>query len=323
VSNPFTDAFPTKPRKAATRDPGLPADGIYPGVDFEVYHRWNAASNSRLKDMDRSPAYCLSRMTTPSDSTPAMMEGTATHAALFEPDAFESRYVVVGTCAAVKKDGAPCGNAANRVIDGEGYCGLRGHAPDGEPDPRIALTEDQADAIAARVASANALPRVARLLGALVHRELSILWTDSVTGAACKARLDGVAEVGNRRILLDAKRTKDAHPDDFPKAMLGQGIHRQLAWYAMGAAAVGLPVSDALILAMQDDAPFEAYLYRPLDVVLTYGSRENRRALDAYDECQRTGIWPAGPDKVLTVDLPEWAKQKIQAEDFNQEEDMS
>jgi hypothetical protein len=52
-------------------------------------------------------------------------------------------------------------------------------------------------------------------------------------------------------------------------------------------------------------------------------SRENRRALDAYVECQRTGIWPAGPDKVLTVDLPEWAKQKIQAEDFNQEEDMS
>ena len=92
---------------------------------------------------------------------------------------------------------------------------------------------------------------------------------------------------------------------------------------ARGAASVGEPVTDSLILAIQDDAPFETYLYRPLDAVLSFGHRENARALAAYVECQRTGIWPAGPDKVLNVDLPEWAKQKMQAEDFNQAEDVS
>lgn len=321
MSNPFTAARPAL--YAPPRDPALPKDGIYPGIPFEEYHRWNAASNSRLKDMDRSPAYCQERMTNPSESTPAQFEGTATHAALFEPKSFDARYVVVGTCAATTKAGAPCGNAANRVIDGEGYCGLRGHAPDGAPDPRIALTEEQHDAILARVASCVALPRVARLLDSLVHRELSILWTDPETGAACKARIDGLAVVGDRRILIDAKRTKDAHPDDFPKAMFNQGIHRQLAWYARGLASVGEPVTDSLVLTMQDDAPFEAYLYRPLDAVLTFGHRENARALSAYVECLRSGEWPAGPDKVLNVDLPEWAKQKMQAEDFNQAEDVS
>ena len=322
MSNPFAP-FPTKAPAPLPRDPALPKDGIYPGIPFEEYHRWNAASNSRLKDMDRSPAYCYERMTHPSESTPAQLEGTATHAALFEPEAFDARYVVVGKCSAVTKDGGPCRSSASLVIDGQGYCRVRGHAPAGAPDPRIPLTEEQHDAILARVESCVALPRVVRLLGALVHREVSILWTDPETGAACKARIDGLSVVGDRRVLLDAKRTKDAHPDDFPKAMLNQGIHRQLAWYARGMASVGEPVTDSLILAMQDDAPFEAYLYRPLDAVLTFGHRENARALAAYVECLRSGEWPAGPDKVLNVDLPEWAKQKMQAEDFNQAEDVS
>jgi len=76
-------------------------------------------------------------------------------------------------------------------------------------------------------------------------------------------------------------------------------------------------VADSVVLAVHDDAPYEAYLYRPLDAVLTFGARENGKALALYAECVRSGLWPAGPDKVLSVDLPEWAKQRMAAEDFN------
>lgn len=317
MTTPLDSFVASPPPRAAS----LPADGFYPGVDSDTYHRWDAASNSRLSDLDRSPAYCRERIDHPTVPTPALVDGAATHTVILEPALFDVRYVVAPTCVARTAKDEECGNGASLVIGGKGYCKVKGHAPAGPLDSRQVISAAVKAGIDGRLASIAKHARAAKLMASLGVSEASFIWTDAETGVPCKGRLDRLVEVAGRSVLVDVKRTRDAHPDDFSRFVMSSGVHRQLAFYRDGLRAVGKKVDDVLVLAVMDDAPYEVYLYRPLDIVIDQGRAAYRAALADYAECSRKNEWPMGTGRVLSIDLPEWAKQKIAAqtfmEDFN------
>src|SRR3954471_23326231 len=56
-----------------------PAPGVYPGTPMLDYHRWSAASNSRLTTLLRSPARLKAYLDEPDDDTNALIMGRPAH----------------------------------------------------------------------------------------------------------------------------------------------------------------------------------------------------------------------------------------------------
>ncbi len=279
----------------------LPPDGIYPGVPFAEYHKWDAASHSRLCDLARSPAYCRLRTTTPDASTTAKDSGTVVHALVLE-GTIDGRYHI--------KDYDARSTENKAKLQAAKDAGL------------LVVTPDELRDAQAIAASVLAHRRASALTAKAARREVSIVWTDPTTGIRCKARPDAMADVRGRRILVDLKRVRTAHPDDFPRGMLDLDIDSQMAWYRDGLRALGWAPDDVVIVAVLPDAPHEVWCHRLADDVLTRGVMRNEKAVKVYAECVRTGVWPGGSEDVVEADLPEWEKRRVatlmQVEQFNE-----
>ena len=48
------------------------------------------------------------------------------------------------------------------------------------------------------------------------------------------------------------------------------------------------------------------------DDVLDAARRENRRLMDTYAECKRTGVWPGYPAGINLINLPAWAQRQLE-----------
>ena len=71
-----------------------PAPGVYPGVPFDEYRSWDAASQSMLKPGRKSMAHLRHAQKFPPDATAAMRLGSFLHSFCLEPETLLSRYVV-------------------------------------------------------------------------------------------------------------------------------------------------------------------------------------------------------------------------------------
>lgn len=67
--------------------------GIEIGVSYSDYDQIPALRSHVIQDMRRSPAHCRYNLDHPAEATDAMVLGEAVHAAVLEPDRFESMYV--------------------------------------------------------------------------------------------------------------------------------------------------------------------------------------------------------------------------------------
>src|SRR5262245_29847218 len=87
---------------------------------------------STLKHMAVSAKLLKWRMEHPEPETPALVLGTAIHCAVLEPQEFQKRWIVAGSCAAIAKtSGQPCTSQGSLFLDGKWYCKVKGHAPEG------------------------------------------------------------------------------------------------------------------------------------------------------------------------------------------------
>jgi len=276
-----------------------PEPGVYDDVPAHEYHQWDAASNSRLKILrDKSPAHLRYELDNPSEQTPAMMLGEAIHMAVLETDLFTERYDTPSQCQATKKgDGERCRSTGSVRIEGRWYCGVRGHAPEGE-------AEEAARGIYRSVANH---PAGGVLIGGPTER--SIVWDDEGTGVRCKARIDvmpdGIATIG------DLKTTRDASPERFTKAVYEYGYYMQAAMYLEGAKTLGLDAEWFTIIAAEKEPPYAVAVYRVRDDAIYAGSEEIRPLLETWAECEATGNWPGYPTEAVDISLPPWSWKKI------------
>jgi hypothetical protein len=266
-----------------------PAPGVYAGVPFEDYLRWDAASQSQLKALARSPAHLRAALAEPDEDSAALRIGRALHAAVLEPDVFAKGFAALadGTDLRTK-----AGKEARDAILAAGA---------------VPLKQAEYEAIGAMRAALLAHAAAGHLLRSEGPAEQSIVWIDEETGVLCKARQDKHAHGVGGGVIVDVKTTTDASPRQFERTIFDFGYHRQGAFYLRGAEALGLPVAHFAILAVEKDAPHAVAVYRLNEGALDAGDAEVVGLLNRYKRCRERDEWPAYPATVQDIALPDWA----------------
>lgn len=273
-----------------------PSAGIHENVPAETYHAWDLISNSRLSILqDRTPAHLRAAIDNPPAPTEAQVIGTATHVAVLEPDLFPGLYV-----RAPKFD--------RRTTKGK----TAAEAFEAENTDRVALAGDAYDLCIALRDAVQAHSLARSLIQEAAGRELSLVWDDLYTGAACKARLDGLARsIG---AIVDLKTTTDASPREYTRSLHKWGYHRQAAFYLDGAAVLDIDCTDFAQVVVEKSPPYGVVVYRIDEAAIEAGRRQLRRLIRTYSDCLDSGVWPAYSETIQPITLPPWAWSQIEAE---------
>lgn len=277
---------------------GINAPDLLLHLPAANYHRIPAMSAGGLKRMRQSPAHFYGMQLDPDrpphgEPTPAMKAGTLFHVALFEPDQIDVRYVV-------KPEGLSLATK-----DGKAWKAA-------QPDSVEIIDADQLAKARHQARNVRADPE----LGALLNdgfAEASALWIDAETGELCKCRPDWTSPVGDGVILVDGKSCPDASPEGFARTAWNMGYLHTAAWYIDGfEAATGQKVHGYVFAAVEHEWPHVAKGWMVPDDVLDLARRENRRLLNTYAECKRSGVWPGYGAGINLIQLPVWAQRQLE-----------
>lgn len=164
---------------------------------------------------------------------------------------------------------------------------------------------------------ADALRRhpAARLLFDPEHGtpERSLFWRDERTGVMRRARLDWLPNPRTGRLIIpDYKTCRSAHPERLEKAIEEYGYHQQDDWYRSACHALALAdETAAFVFVCQEKTPPYVVTVIEMDAeARRIGAARNRRALERFAECTRTGYWPGYSDEIVSLSLPPWAETR-------------
>lgn len=163
------------------------------------------------------------------------------------------------------------------------------------------------------------------LAGALLQSgepEVTLVAEDPKTGRPVRARPDILP--ATMEIIPDVKTAVSGHPDEFESAASRYGYFQSAALYLdILEALYGEAQRKFVLIVIEKGSPQEKhYPGRPYPVTIYhlddgnihYGRMLNRRALDRFDQCLKTGTWPAysSPDKpILPLVLAPWERRRI------------
>lgn len=259
------------------------APGWYPGLSYDEYARIVAVRHGDLKHMAVSPKLYQHRKDHPEPDKAPYRVGRIIHTAALEPHLFSPEYVLAQ------------------------HVGMK------KGPTRDTLAQLHERGLGA--AKALHADPVAGPLLAAGHREGTVVWIDKATGLKCKARLDTafLTAAGN---LADLKSTSGGIDQwAFGGQAFNLAYHRQLAFYADGAAAVFGVRPPVRIIAVEAKEPFDVVVYEVDEVTLDLGRVAYEGLLAKVEACERTGLWPgyaftsglAASDGTVLLRLPERA----------------
>jgi exodeoxyribonuclease VIII len=143
--------------------------------------------------------------------------------------------------------------------------------------------------------------------------EASAFWIDEQTGELCKCRPDWCSPTGDGVVLIDGKSCQDASPDGFARTAWNMGYLHTAAWYIDGyQAATGQRVHGYVFAAVEHEWPHVAAPYMVPDDVLDLARADNRRLLNLYAECKKSGHWPGYSPSISLITLPVWAQRALE-----------
>jgi hypothetical protein len=276
-----------------------PAPGIYPDVDAETYHKWDAASASRLKLLKRSPAHLKEYLDNGREDTDAFRIGRAFHAAVLEPDLFETRYGVASYGCDRRSKAGKDEWAALETTFGDGFV-LKHH--------------EHADIIRMRD---NVLlhPRAKKLFTGEGRNELSMVWDDVETGVRCKMRADRYhPTLTPGGCIGDLKSTRDASARAFERSAYDTGIYMQGALYLTGSNANGLGAEHFAVIAVEKEPPYCVQAFVATPGMLSAGEEQFKTLLKTYAQCVKTGRWPGYAETFQPLDLPHYGYGQVDEE---------
>ena len=247
---------------------------------FADYQAIDAINWGLLKEAARSPLHYQHRRSHPRDDTLAMARGRIAHCIVLEPDAFPLRYVVWDNGRHYGKvwDEFRAVNADKEVLSADEYTRC------------LAIR----DAVHAHPAAAGYL-----LDG---QAEVTLTWTDTETGLACKCRIDWLSPT----VLVDFKTTSDVEARTFGRLAARMLYHGQLAYYQMALVANQFPALPVKIIAAEVEPPFDAAVFDVDDDALYAGEEQVRELLRLVADCTRSGTWPGRYPTEQRLELPGW-----------------
>lgn len=288
--------------------------GIYPAMRMADYHALDAASNSRLCHLRRSPAHLHAYLVQPPTDTLALKIGRAVHTAILEPFDFTTNFSIAGQCEATKKgDGLRCSNPGVIFRAEAGWlCGVHGKGLASD-ESRIVLSAEQMATCTRARDAVMAHPIAGKLISGLQDVELSVVWADAETGVTCKARYDGYVPGLVGGAIIDIKTCMDASPREFARSIFGRGYDLQAAHYLAGAEASDIPAHHFLHIAVEKEVAVAA-VYRLHDNDISAGRTRLAQLLRVYDKCMTSGEFPGYSDEIVDISVPEWSWKQIEDE---------
>lgn len=276
-----------------------PDPGIYEGVPEDEYHRWDCASNSKLKRILRCPAHYRHAEDHPNyDDTPTMAFGRAYHCAILTPEIFKDKYVMRerGLHGATNKY-----KAWKKKIEAAG---------------RTEITAANMDDLLGIQKAINANAEAKELLSGKGKNEASIVWIDDETGIKCRARIDRFTlhqfiegwpeRKFTRSVHVDFKGTLDASPVEFSKQIANLNYHMQGAMYTDGANALAPANRTFVFVAFEKKPPYAIGVYHLDEETIEQGRREYKRALHLLKYCQDNNDWPGYTKTINPIGIPYW-----------------
>jgi hypothetical protein len=218
-----------------------------------------------------------------------MRLGRAVHTSVLEPDAFALTHTVWR-------------GGVRRGKEWDAFTAAN--------DDKDILTEDEYARCVAIRDAVRANPAAASLLKG-AETEVTLTWTDTATGIACKARADIITRDG---IVADLKTTTDIEPRAFSRTVANYKYHSQLAHYMNGVAARDGMVAGAVLIAVESEGPFDVCCYELDEDAVWVGQEEVAELLAKLKQCQETDSWPGRFDGVVPLALPAWCLDQIEEE---------
>jgi hypothetical protein len=270
------------------------ATGVFPGLAYDAYARMPGLRSSYLRLFRRSALHARMEYLHPRPPTRVLDLGSAIHCAVFEPEAFESRYV--------RGLGIDRRSNANKAKWAEFEAA---HAGKGILD-----WDDWATAGAVREAVWSQ-PWAAALLGGKGSNELSVGWRDPETMALCKARVDRfAADFDGFPTVCDLKSTRNAERGLFVRDIAAYDYHLQAAFYLDGLDANASRFRQWLWIVVEKHPPYGCALYMPDEEMLEAGRVQYRAAIERHLQCERERTWPGYSERPQIISLPAWARPR-------------
>jgi len=271
--------------------PELAAQGcLVLNMPNDVYHSYAGISKSGLDMIARSPAHYAYR--SPQEPTRAMVIGSATHAAILEPELFAKQYMLLKDVTDRRS------SAYKQAVDQFGADNV--------------LTGTEADAVTGMQAALQLNESAKQRLDARGWVELACFASDPVTGVLVKCKFD---KLTSDFLSVDLKTTQDLR--DFAKSVANYRYHVQAAFYAdVFEWATGEQLKGFEFLAVEKDAPNASRIFVLDTPSIDYGRKLYRQALDVYAECLRNDEWPMPPGETEYITLPYWAADPELTEEF-------
>ena len=280
-------------------------DGVYANIPDEVYHAdRNSLSSSGARTLLWSSAAAFDeQQRTPRAPTAAYDQGHLVHLMVLGEGA---RIEVLDPAVhGLKADGTPSDKPTSTAMWKQAEAEVRERGAIPITPAEYAEAKRMADQVFKHPLARNVLSRG--------DAEVSGYWTDPDTGVRLRWRADWLHPGRTRLIIVDYKTTKSARPSSFHRSCGDYGYHQQEAWYRDGAIANDLDPDPLFIFIAQEKTPpylVSVHESHPDDIARARAL--NRKAIDLYAECRRTGIWPGYGDGIHTIDIP--AYQRIREE---------
>ena len=267
--------------------------GVYDAIPEDVYHGDKASlSSSGARAILKSPAQFRYDQDHP---RPAKKEFDFGHAA---------HSLVLGVGAPLREIPEPL-LATNGAVSTKA---AKDFVAQARADGAIALKPEEYQKVKAMAAALTANPYAKALFDAEGQAEQSIYWNDPDTGTRLRARPDWMTRPGERLIIVDYKSTVDSAPKVFERHAASFGYHCQDPFYRDGVIAAELDDDpEFLFVAQSKTAPYLVSVTRFDPDSVAVGRRANRRAINLFAECARTGHWPGHVRDIYEISLSKWA----------------
>ena len=241
-------------------------------------------------------------MTLPDDATKDMIFGGAFHTAILEPEKFKEIYAIQP-----QFDGHPNSN----IHKDQKREWREANAT------KVPLTKSEMERLAGMQKAVRAHPTISALLYGKGKNELSFTWRDSESNEMCKGRIDRLCRVpanvidanlkGDCICIIDLKKTSQLHR--FDSEVAKYGYHGQLAFYRDGIKQLEQAEITPIIIAVQDDPPFDVIPFTVGDAV-EHGAKLYRRLMRTFVIAKKSNKWPGMcPVGTVPIILPKYAEE--------------
>lgn len=259
-----------------------------------AYRQIPAVSSTDLKKLAKSPLHYQYYKTHPTEDTPALLFGRASHKYMLEKAEFEEEFAVCPSVNRRTKEGKA--EYEQFIADNLG---------------KDVIAQDDFDKILEMHKALYSTPFVGQLLSG--KKELSYFWKDLHTNVDCKCRPDCLTKIGDTVVLIDYKTCDDASTDRFMKRSIDLMYDLQMAFYKDGLIANGIKVDSVMFIAQEKNPPYAVNIMEVTPEYLASGSDMYHTYLNLYKECTESDVWFGYTNnEVNSLQLPGWLLKQYQ-----------